>query len=88
MRYRMRHSIAHGRSRLPLLPRLNRRWQTAIESCVLPRFVVSTEVLFGLPDERLSIRHDADGTPAPSVAGTLLAVRVARSRGALARGLD
>src|SRR5215208_6884154 len=37
MRYRMRHSIAQGRSRLPRLPRLNRRWQTLIESCVFPR---------------------------------------------------
>ena len=30
---------------------------------------VSTEVVFGLPDERLSIRHDAGGSAAPYVAG-------------------
>jgi hypothetical protein len=41
----------------------------------LPSFVVSTEVVSGLPDERLTIRHDAGGTPEPSVAGTLIAVR-------------
>jgi hypothetical protein len=29
--------------------------------------------LFGLPDERLSIAHDAGGSPTPYVAGTLVA---------------
>ena len=36
---------------------------------------MSTEVVFGLPDERLTIRHDAGGTPEPYVAGTQIAVR-------------
>jgi 4-hydroxy-tetrahydrodipicolinate reductase len=54
----------------------------------LPSFVVSTEVLFGLPDERLSIRHDAGGTPTPYVGGTLLAVRAVAGRTGLTRGLD
>jgi hypothetical protein len=36
--------------------------------------------VFGLPDERLSIRHDAGGSPAPYVAGTLLAVRALHGR--------
>ena len=36
---------------------------------------MSTEVVFGLPDERLTIRHDAGGTPEPYVAGALLAAR-------------
>jgi 4-hydroxy-tetrahydrodipicolinate reductase len=59
-----------------------------VHSVRLPSFVVSTEVLFGLPDERLSIRHDAGGSPAPYVAGTLLAARAVRSRVGLTRGLD
>ena len=46
---------------------------TQVHSVRVPRFVVSTEVIFGLPDERLSIRHDAGGSPEPYVAGTLLA---------------
>jgi len=50
--------------------------------------VVSTEVVFALPDERLVIRHDAGPTPAPYVAGTLLAVRAAPDRTGLVRGLD
>jgi 4-hydroxy-tetrahydrodipicolinate reductase len=59
-----------------------------VHSVRLPSFVVSTEVVFGLPDERLSIRHDAGGTPAPYVAGTLLAARAVRDRAGLTRGLD
>jgi 4-hydroxy-tetrahydrodipicolinate reductase len=59
-----------------------------VHSLRLPSFVVSTEVVFGLPDERLSIRHDAGGSPAPYVAGTLLAVRALPGRTGLTRGLD
>ena len=35
-----------------------------VHSVRLPGFVVSTEVVFGLPDERLTIRHDAGGAAA------------------------
>jgi 4-hydroxy-tetrahydrodipicolinate reductase len=59
-----------------------------VHSVRLPSFVVSTEVLFGLQDERLSIRHDAGGSPAPYVAGTLLAARAVTGRVGLVRGLD
>lgn len=61
---------------------------TQVHSVRLPSFVVSTEVVFGAPDERLSIRHDAGGTAAPYVTGTLLAVRRARGHVGLIRGLD
>ncbi|MGI8781365.1 MAG: 4-hydroxy-tetrahydrodipicolinate reductase [Solirubrobacteraceae bacterium] len=59
-----------------------------VHSVRLPSFVVSTEVVFGLPDERLSIRHDAGSSPVPYVAGTLLAARAAPGRTGLTRGLD
>lgn len=61
---------------------------TQVHSVRLPSFVVSTEVVFAAPDERLSIRHDAGPTPTPYVAGTLLAVRAVTSRVGLVRGLD
>ncbi len=61
---------------------------TQVHSVRLPSFVVSTEVVFGLPDERLTIRHDAGMTPEPYVAGTLLAVRRAPALVGLTRGLD
>jgi 4-hydroxy-tetrahydrodipicolinate reductase len=59
-----------------------------VHSLRLPSFSVSTEVVFGLPDERLSIRHDAGSSAVPYVAGTLLAARAAPHRVGLTRGLD
>jgi 4-hydroxy-tetrahydrodipicolinate reductase len=59
-----------------------------VHSLRLPSFVVSTEVVFALPDERLSIRHDAGSTPQPYVSGTLLAVRAVGGIVGLVRGLD
>ena len=59
-----------------------------VHSLRLPSFSVSTEVVFGLPDERLSIRHDAGSSAVPYVSGTLLAVRLVRGRVGLTRGLD
>jgi 4-hydroxy-tetrahydrodipicolinate reductase len=61
---------------------------TQVHSIRVPSFVVSTEVVFGLPDERLTIRHDAGGTPEPYVAGTLLAARRVPKLVGLTRGLD
>jgi 4-hydroxy-tetrahydrodipicolinate reductase len=61
---------------------------TQVHSVRLPSFVVSTEVVFAAPDERLTIRHDAGGTPEPYVEGTLLAVRRVPELVGLTRGLD
>jgi 4-hydroxy-tetrahydrodipicolinate reductase len=59
-----------------------------IHSVRLPGFTLSTEVVFGLPDERLVIRHDSGTSPAPYVAGTLLAVRAVPGLTGLVRGLS
>ena len=59
-----------------------------VHSVRLPSFSVSTEVVFGLPHERLTIRHDADASPDPYIAGTLLGVRRVGDRVGLTRGLD
>jgi 4-hydroxy-tetrahydrodipicolinate reductase len=61
---------------------------TQVHSLRLPSFTVSTEIVFALPDERLSIRHDAGSSAAPYVAGTLLAARAAPKTQGLVRGLD
>lgn len=61
---------------------------TQIHSLRLPSFVVSTEIVFAADGERLSIRHDAGESPAPYVAGTLLAVRRVGGLVGLTRGLD
>jgi 4-hydroxy-tetrahydrodipicolinate reductase len=54
----------------------------------LPSFVVTTEVLFGGPGERLLMRHDPGLTPVPYVAGTLLAVRNVAGVVGVRRGLE
>jgi 4-hydroxy-tetrahydrodipicolinate reductase len=61
---------------------------TQVHSLRLPSFVVSTEVVFAADGERLSLRHDAGESPAPYVAGTLLAIRAVPGRVGLTRGLD
>ncbi len=61
---------------------------TPVHSLRLPGFVLSFETLFGLPDERLTIRHDAGTSATPYVDGTLLAVRKVQSIKGLVRGLD
>ena len=61
---------------------------TQVHSLRLPGFVVSTEIVFAGGGERLTLRHDAGQTPAPYVAGTLLAIRAVPGRVGLTRGLD
>ena len=61
---------------------------TQVHSLRLPSFVVSTEVVFAAEGERLSIRHDAGESPAPYIAGTLIAIRAVPGRVGLTRGLD
>jgi 4-hydroxy-tetrahydrodipicolinate reductase len=61
---------------------------TQVHSLRLPSFSVSTEIVFGGDDEWLTIRHDAGSTPAPYVAGTLLAIRAVPERVGVTRGLD
>ena len=59
-----------------------------IHSVRLPGFVSSMEILFGMPDERLSIRHDSGSGAGPYIAGTLLAIRKVIGLRGLHRGLD
>jgi 4-hydroxy-tetrahydrodipicolinate reductase len=61
---------------------------TRIHSVRLPSFVVSTEIVFGGPGERLVMRHDPGLAPDPYVAGTLLAVRRVADAAGVRRGLD
>ena len=59
-----------------------------LHSLRLPSYVIAVEAIFGAPDERLTIRHDAGSSAAPYVAGTLLAVRKVVGLVGLTRGLD
>lgn len=59
-----------------------------VHSIRLPGYVLAFETVFGLPHERLTIRHDAGKGAAPYVHGTLLAVRRVMQVVGLVRGLD
>lgn len=61
---------------------------TQVHAVRLPGYVLSVEALFGLPGERLTIRHEAGESAEPYVAGTLLAVRKVGEVNGLVRGLD
>jgi 4-hydroxy-tetrahydrodipicolinate reductase len=61
---------------------------TQVHSVRLPGFVIAFETLFGLPHERLSIRHDAGSGADPYVAGVLLAARRVMGLKGMVRGLD
>lgn len=61
---------------------------TQIHSLRLPGYVISAEIIFGMPDQRLSIRHDSGGSARPYVDGALLAVRKVSTLLGVHRGLD
>lgn len=59
-----------------------------VHSVRLPGFIISLEAIFGLPDEKLTIKHEAGGSAKPYVGGALLAIRKVVSFQGLKRGLD
>jgi 4-hydroxy-tetrahydrodipicolinate reductase len=61
---------------------------TQIHSIRLPGFVIGAEVIFGMPDQRLTIRHDSGSSARPYVDGALLAIRKVSGLAGLHRGLD
>jgi 4-hydroxy-tetrahydrodipicolinate reductase len=59
-----------------------------VHSVRLPGFVISAEVIFGMPDQRLTIRHDSGTSARPYVDGALLAIRKVSTLTGVHRGLD
>jgi 4-hydroxy-tetrahydrodipicolinate reductase len=59
-----------------------------VHSLRLPGFVISAEIIFGMPDQRLSIRHDSGSSARPYVDGALLAIRKVHTLVGVHRGLD
>ena len=59
-----------------------------VHSIRLPGYTISAEVIFGLPDQRLSIRSDSGSSAQPYVDGSLLAIRKVNTFVGLRRGLD
>jgi 4-hydroxy-tetrahydrodipicolinate reductase len=54
----------------------------------LPGHVIAVDVIFGLPDQKLVIHHDAGASAQPYVDGALLAIRKVSTLTGLHRGLD
>jgi 4-hydroxy-tetrahydrodipicolinate reductase len=54
----------------------------------LPGYVIGVEIVFGMPDQRLTIRHDSGNSARPYVAGALLAIRKVATLVGVHRGLD
>jgi 4-hydroxy-tetrahydrodipicolinate reductase len=59
-----------------------------VHSVRLPGFVISAEVIFGMPDQTLSIRHDSGSSARPYVDGALIAIRRVSTLEGVHRGLD
>lgn len=59
-----------------------------VHSVRLPGYTIGAEVVFGLEDQRLSLRHDAGSSAEPYVDGALLAIRKVGGFTGLRRGLD
>jgi 4-hydroxy-tetrahydrodipicolinate reductase len=59
-----------------------------IHSIRLPGYTISVEIIFGLPDQQLTLRHDSGSSAQPYVGGALLAIRKVDSFVGLRRGLD
>lgn len=59
-----------------------------VHSIRLPGYTISVEILFGLPGQTLSLRHDSGSSAEPYVGGALLAIRKVSTFVGLRRGLD
>jgi 4-hydroxy-tetrahydrodipicolinate reductase len=59
-----------------------------VHSVRLPGYTISAEIIFGMPDQKLTIRHDSGSSAQPYVDGALLAIRNVHTLTGLHRGLD
>jgi 4-hydroxy-tetrahydrodipicolinate reductase len=59
-----------------------------VHSIRLPGYTISAEIIFGLPGQQLTIRHDSGNSAQPYVGGALIAIRQVSSFIGLRRGLD
>ena len=59
-----------------------------VHSVRLPGYIISLDAIFGMPDEKLILRHESGSGATPYVNGALLAIRKVGSLVGLKRGLD
>ena len=61
---------------------------TQVHSIRLPGYVISVDVIFGMPDQKLILRHESGTSAKPYVNGALLAIREVGKLVGVHRGLD
>ena len=61
---------------------------TQVHSIRLPGYVISIDAIFGLPGQKLILRHESGPSAEPYVGGALLAIREVGKLVGLHRGLD
>jgi 4-hydroxy-tetrahydrodipicolinate reductase len=59
-----------------------------VHSIRLPGYVISVDVIFGMPDQKLVLRHESGSSAEPYVGGALLAIRNVGRLVGVHRGLD
>ncbi len=59
-----------------------------VHSVRLPGYVISVDAIFGMPDQKLILRHESGTSAAPYVDGALLAIRKVGGLVGVHRGLD
>ncbi len=77
-----------GAADLALVAAVSRKHAGHVLGEVLSEPRLSAEVIFGMPDQRLTIRHDSGGSARPYVDGALLAIRKVTTLVGVHRGLD
>jgi 4-hydroxy-tetrahydrodipicolinate reductase len=61
---------------------------TQVHSVRLPGYVISIDTIFGMPDQKLILRHESGSSAEPYVNGALLAIREVGKLVGLYRGLE
>ena len=59
-----------------------------VHSVRLPGYVISVDAIFGMPDQKLILRHESGTSAEPYVGGALLAIRKVGGLVGVHRGLD
>jgi 4-hydroxy-tetrahydrodipicolinate reductase len=72
----------------PIETRGARLQGTQVHSIRLPGYVISIDAIFGMPDQKLILRHESGTSAEPYVNGALLAIREVNKLIGVHRGLD
>jgi 4-hydroxy-tetrahydrodipicolinate reductase len=59
-----------------------------VHSVRLPGYIISLDVIFGMPDQKLLLRHESGASAEPYVSGALLAISKVGNLVGVHRGLD